>query len=242
MPQKTQPKPSTPARPASARANPYQRRGSREDLLDGSGSRGRTQNVAKPATPVRPASARAKPYHQRSRSREDLLDGDTKADRGRSRAVTNASRQRSASTNNVLRNRLTVNEDKAAQTSPPYNVSVFPGQLDLDLTLIESRMSAKPRKDEKPGRTRIPMPNHQRLAQSDSSTPLKRFDSGVDIATISPTESSIHGDEMWQNELLVSKMAAQAGATYSHSSPNDASQIQPSLNYNCFDDDDSEYF
>ena len=238
VPQKSQPKPSTPARPASARANPYQRRGSREELLDG--SRSRAQTATKPTTPARPASARANPYHQRSRSREDLLDGGSHADRSRARAVTSASRQRSASTNVVLRNKLTVNEDKAAQASPPRDI--LPGQLDLDLTVIESRMSAKPRKDEKPGRTKIPMPNHQRLAQSDSSTPLKRFDSGVDIATISPTESSIHGDEMWQNDILCSKMA-QAGATYSHSSQNDVSHGQPSLNYNCFDDDDdSEYF
>ena len=234
LPPTTQTNPATPARPASARSNPYQqRRGSREDLLDS--CRTKTQKIS---TPVRPASARANPYHQQSRSREDLLDGDSQADRSRTRAVTNASRQRSASTTVIHRNKLSVNEDKAAQTSPPYNV--LPGQLDLDLTLIESRLTPRPRKDEKPGRTRIPMPNAQRLTQSDSGTPLKRFDSGVDIATISPTESSIHGDDMWQNDLLSSKMA-QAGATFSHSIQN--AYEQPNLAYNCFnDDDDSEYF
>ena len=236
LPQKSQPKPTTPARPASARPNPYQqRRGSREDLLDS--GRSKTQKVS--TTPARPASARANPYHQRSRSREDLLDGDSQADRSRTRAVTSASRQRSASTTVIHRNKLTINEDKAAQTSPPHYV--LPGQLDLDLTFIESRLTPRPRKDEKPGRTKIPMPNHQRLAQSDSTTPLKRFDSGVDIATISPTESSIHGEEMWQNELLSSKMV-QAGATFSHSGHNNTYE-QPNLTYNCFDDDDdSEYF
>ena len=227
-PPKTRPKPATPARPASARAVPYQqRRRSREDLLD-SGFR-TPQAAVKSSTPARPASARANPYQPRSRSREDLLDGDSQAERGRQRKVTNSSRQRSASTNVIHRNALLVNQDKGDTAG-----STYPGQLDLDLTHIESRIAAKPRKDEKPGRTKIPMPNHHMFARADSPAPLKRYDSGVDIATISPTESSIHGDEMWQHEILASKLAAQERVS-----------AQPVVPYNGFcidDDDDSEYF
>ena len=238
VPQATQAKASIPARPASARGQPYnQRNQSQEDNIDSASPRGRG-----PLSSTRPSSARPA---ERRKSKDDsdtggcfVVQSDAPEDRrSRSRTATNASRQRSASTTVLHRKRL--NEDKAAQTSPPKDI--LPGQLALDLKLIESRMAPKPRKDDRTGRTRIPMPNHQKIQKSDSAAPLKRFDSGVDIATISPTESSIHGEEAWQNEMLCSN-SAQHG-TYSNGYSNTMeNNISYGLSYNTNQDDDAEYF
>ncbi len=225
-------KPATPARPASARAVPYhQRNGSRENLLEHSRSRAQ-QPAGKPSTPVRPASARANPYQRRRGSREDLLDGGGSGERGRSRAVTHASKRRSSSTTALERAPLTVREPR----TPEHSLS---RQLDLDLSFPESRLTPKPRRDERPGLTKIPMPNDQIFAKPAA---LKRFDSGVDIATISPTESSIHSDELWQQDIMCSKLA-NGGAAYSQCVNENSSYKTPNLNetHNYFDDD-SEYF
>ena len=69
---------------------------------------------------------------------------------------------------------------------------------------------AKPRRDKRSySRTRIPMPvdMKRRLAdQADNGSTLKRFDSGVDINNMSPTDSSLVGEDedgMWnQNEAM----------------------------------------
>ena len=71
---------------------------------------------------------------------------------------------------------------------------------------------AKPRQDKRTrscSRTRIPMPvdMKRRLAdQEDATSTLKRFDSGVDINNMSPTDSSLVGDDedgTWnQNEAM----------------------------------------
>ena len=255
VPQATQARATTPARPASARGQPYhQRSQSQEDMLDSDTPRGRGT-----AANTRPSSAQPAVSTDRRKSKDDtdsggcfVVQSDAPEDRrSRSRTTTNTSRQRSASTTVLHRKRL--NEDKAAQTSPPKDI--LPGQLALDLKLIESRMSPKPRKDDRMGRTRIPMPNHQRIQKSDSAAPLKRFDSGVDIATISPTESSIHGDEAWQNDVLCPKSAGDGrysngysntmdnNATYSNGYSNTMeNNISYGLSYNSNQDDDAEYF
>ena len=79
-----------------------------------------------------------------------------------------------------------------------------PADLLLETTL------AKPRRDKRSySRTRIPMPVDVKRRLEDKATnmsTLKRFDSGVDINNMSPTDSSLMGEDeaaMWnQNEAM----------------------------------------
>lgn len=86
----------------------------------------------------------------------------------------------------------------------PCVTSSRPEDLPLETAL------AKPRRDKRSNsRTRIPMPVDvkRRLAdQAATMSTLKRFDSGVDINNMSPTDSSLMGEDeaaMWnQNEAM----------------------------------------
>lgn len=139
-------------------------------------------------TPRRPQSARAVKSH----SREDLLDDPP---------LTSKVKQRS---NSVTCLYPDSNSPDQYMLSPEryYNEEALL-QLQLDIHNLDSH-KAKPRKDNRDGRTRIPMPVDmlQRQKFDEADAPLKRYDSGVDINNMSPTESSVHGDDTWQEELL----------------------------------------
>lgn len=82
------------------------------------------------------------------------------------------------------------------------------GNIQLDMThvklalddLVDS-VKVKPRRDDRGGRTRIPHPvgvNSPAYKMFDTQ-PLKRYDSGVDINHISPTDASIQAEDRWQH-------------------------------------------
>ena len=149
--------------------------------------------------PRRPSSART----TKSRSREDLLDGGSQ--RNASSSQTNGSgpamngRPRSQSITNLYPDCAS---PESTGLSPDGQLTCNTG-LPLQLDIDREAHTPKPRKDKRDGRTRIPMPvDMLQNPKYEDGQPLRRYDSGVDINNMSPTESSVHGDDNWQQELI----------------------------------------
>ena len=127
-------------------------------------------------------------------------------------------------------------EDMLADVDPPKDrllqtlELLNKGTENMPLEVLQTVNSlvqkhSKPRRDDdsnKP-RTKIPAPvsfrhnNPQRYGSSERMAweeppVLKRFDSGVDINNMSPTETSFHEEEQWQDEILKHSEAYSLGA------------------------------
>ena len=165
------------------------RTGSEEDLLDRDvGDRGRSSRKTKA-------------------DKGDVRPGDN---RPHTKQTTSSNHQRSSSVTTFNRKKfpgdtvlVTVATD-AIPDSSFQSVSESPSSLhafrpdDLQFKLKLETLKAKPRTDGKHGPgTKIPMPLNARRHSVDDQAggPLKRFDSGVEINNISPTESSLQGDD-----------------------------------------------
>ena len=182
---------TTPSRRSGSREDllssttPSRRSGSREDLLSSttpsrrSGSR---EDLLSSTTPSRRSGSRedllssTTTPSRRSGSREDLLSTTP------SRPLTG--QQRASSLANISKSNLselTVHTDSQSESS----------SQDIPIS--------KFRKDDRQGRTRIPLPSEMKHRMPkdthDSGSELKRFDSGVDINNPSPTENGVHSED-----------------------------------------------
>ncbi len=215
-PTSTQPNPTT--------KSPASRNQRRPASAMGMRSRSQSkENVYSEPQPARPASSlgmrtSSKPtpsWKSRSNSREDLLD--------REEASQQARKRRSQSTTILFPLSPPAVQDQAAQTSPsperPY-----------DLNLTPEAIKAKPRKDG-PGRcgprTRIPLPksSYKSNIKPFDQMPLRRYDSGVDINNMSPTDPSPQEEIDWNQPDHDPMFVA-----------------NPNLSYHHFSDSSQEYF
>ena len=170
-------RPTTPVHGRATRG--YQGGGSREDLVDTPASR-----CSRPTTPVRGKSgytSREDPARPRTPSRgrpagrhasgEDLLDDSTPRPRTPAR-------------------------DHAAGGWARHEDLTDPYGEDRHREAAHAEvLRARPRKEKRDNsRTRIPLPVGTRAPHS-AEQGLKRYDSGVDINNMSPTDSSVQGED-----------------------------------------------
>ena len=206
-------------------SNPNSRTQSRDNSMTrvrpGSALGHSSSSAITTSTPNRPSSARG----PRSRSRDNLLD-DPPAPAPRYQ------RQRSHSTTAIFSD--SKSPDRYS-SSPDRDLSRTDYLIELDLD-TGTAYKATPRKDDRGGRTRIPMPvdmiQQQKMLDYGNFPPLRRFDSGVDINNMSPTESSIQGEEAWQQELLLqSQQEATALSNQPLTYPVTDGQTKPASSY-----------
>ena len=205
---------------------------SKEDLLDGPSrpaSRNTSQTHSTPArgtTPSADKRSRSVVGHSnitRRDSYENLRDGPTTR-QSRSNTRNQLSKRR-GSEDNIQDNTKTrpkpstrsqsvhctpctspttnypSTQDQAAQTME-FDTPARPSDLSFN---VDTAPKTNPRRAKTGGRTRIPMPSSSRGDKKGfEPQPLRRYDSGVDINNMSPTEASLHGDDPWgQNEPII---------------------------------------
>ena len=92
-------------------------------------------------------------------------------------------------------------KDRYSQTLELLNKGTSHAKEEL-IETVPARVKPRRDGDSNRTRTRIPMPVSSRVDTWDNPRPLKRFDSGVDINNMSPTEASLQEEEAWQADVL----------------------------------------